>query len=70
MYKPEFRIIHIIKSILNVTRNMDNNTKHKVVTGLNTYAIDSLKQIEEMHNKISNLEDEIKVIKDTINSKK
>lgn len=63
MYKPEFRIIHIISSIMKLNSNIDNNTKHKIMTSLNSYAIDSIAQTKNIQNKINELEDELKLIK-------
>ena len=69
MYKPEFRIIHIISSIMNFNRNIDHNTKHKIMTSLNTYAIDTIAQNEAIQNKLNELEYEINTIKEFINIK-
>ena len=63
MYKPDFRIIHIIKTLMNSIHTIDYNTKFNILTELNIYAIDSLKQKEIMENKINELEDDIKIIK-------
>ena len=63
MYKPDFRIIHIIKTLMNSIHTIDYNTKFNILTELNIYAIDSLKQKEIMENKINELENDIKIIK-------
>jgi len=64
MYKPEFRIIHIISSIINFNRNIDYNTKHKIMSSLNSYAIDTIAQNKAIQNKINELEYELKNIKE------
>jgi len=48
---------------MNSIHTIDYNTKFNILTELNIYAIDSLKQKEIMENKINELEDDIKIIK-------
>ena len=66
MYNPVHRLIHIVASITNSIKTVDVHTKMQIFTQLNTYSIDTIKQNIKIDEKINDLENEIKIIKEKI----